>query len=74
MLNKSISNHLPSHIDESDLQWSGKIGRKNVAVFFDDSQYSVFSDKGYHGTMEIGFTMSELIHVSKYKAIKYNLK
>jgi len=72
-MNKEILKYLPTHIDESDLQWSGNIDNKDVAVFFDNSEYSVFSTEGYHGTMELGFTMSELLHVAKHKPIPYIL-
>ena len=73
-MNIEILKHLPEHISESDVQWNGIINDVPVSVFFDDSDYSVFSTKGYHGTMELGFTMSELIKVAKDKPKKYNLK
>jgi hypothetical protein len=69
-----ISKHFPKHIDNSDLQWSGIINNNEIVVMNDESDYSVFSSAGYHGTMELNFTMTELKHVANYKGRKYNLK
>jgi len=49
-------------------QWSGVIDTMPVEVFYDDdisggsseNQYAVFSSKGFHGWLSLGFTMSEI--------------
>ena len=73
-IDDEIIKHFPKHIDKNDWQWCGFINDKEIVVMRDDCFYSVFSKDGYHGTMDLGFTMTELIHVANYKGRKYNFE
>ncbi len=60
-------------------QWFGTVEDTYVEIYYDDSKsvrspinmYAVFSGKGFHGWLEFGYTMPEVIHVSKTKVKEY---
>ena len=60
-------------------QWTGEINNKQVAIYYDDdisganpvNMYALFSDDGFHGWLELGFTMSEIYMVAGRKPTDY---
>lgn len=72
---------IPQNIyEQGDMpQWEGEVEGNKVEVFYDDdisgvssqNQYAVFSSKGFHGWLSLGFTMSEILMMVKKEVEDY---
>ena len=71
--------NIPKTIKFGDLQTKGNFDGEPYEVYYDDqaskicdtNQYSVFSNKGFHGWLSHGFSMPELISVLGWEATDY---
>jgi hypothetical protein len=72
---------LPKQIFEQgdNPQWTGEVENNPVEIYYDDdisgrsaeNQYAVFSDKGFHGWLGLGFSMTEILGAVKSEPSDY---
>ena len=72
---------IPKNIyEQGDMpQWIGKVNGDDVEIYYDDDMssdsptnvYAVFSDKGFHGWLEFGFVMQEILKILKSEPTDY---